>query len=274
MNALDIAVIVVLTYFLIRGVFRGLVKEVVGVLGLFVAFWVASVYWEMGAAQLAPITEKDSYRGVLSFIIIYLIIYFLISLLSIFVDKVVKLAITPLISSVLGGALGLMKGAALTVILLTVVMGFLSVNEPFFQNSYAWERAASLTGEVRSWLPDRVGAFIADRQRAVGGSLRPAPATPAPSPRAGDRPREPLTPPSDYRSLMNIVRDNPFEISPAWMGTIDSLDRPEALTPEMLAAFIREHPNLFNRAPATAPGAQPNAQPSAPPWGRPAVEGD
>ena len=49
MSALDIALTVILSYFLIRGVFRGLVKEVVGILGLAVAFWAASVYWLAGA---------------------------------------------------------------------------------------------------------------------------------------------------------------------------------------------------------------------------------
>ena len=86
-GGLDIALLVILGYFVLRGVFLGVVKEVVSVLGLFVAFWVASVYWPMGDQHLKAIFDVPAQRGVTSFILIFAIVYFLLSIVSIFVDK-------------------------------------------------------------------------------------------------------------------------------------------------------------------------------------------
>ncbi|MDR1313982.1 MAG: CvpA family protein [Deltaproteobacteria bacterium] len=261
MNALDIALAVVLSYFLIRGIFRGLVKEVVGILGLFIAFWVASAYWELGAAQLTSLTDREEYRGVLSFAAIYLIVYFLVGLLSIFVDKIVKLTISPLVSSVFGGALGFVKGAALSAVVLTAVMGFLYTKDDFFTNSKAWAFAKPLTEEIKTWIPESVKGFIDKRQAMVSGSLTPrlqAPAS-APARPPASAPAAPLglQPPVDYPTLMDIVRQHTFQIQPSWMEKLDGMT-PEQVSPEVIRDFIRDHPSLFAQAPAR-PWPQPDA---------------
>ncbi|MDR3152768.1 MAG: CvpA family protein [Deltaproteobacteria bacterium] len=264
MNALDIALAVVLAYFLIRGIFRGLVKEVVGILGLFIAFWVASAYWQLGADQLTPLTDRPGYRGVLSFAAIYLIVYFLIGLLSIFVDKIVKLAVTPLVSSAFGGALGLLKGAALCLVVLTAVMGFLYTKDDFFTNSKAWTYARPLTEEIRTWIPERIKGFIEERQAMVSGSLSPRLQAPAAGTAPPGSPAAPsqaaplgLQPPVDYPTLMAIVRAHPLLITPAWMEKLDGMN-PQSVDQATVRDFIRDHPNLFSPAPSR-PWPQPDA---------------
>ncbi|MDR1039470.1 MAG: CvpA family protein [Deltaproteobacteria bacterium] len=262
MNALDIALAVVLSYFLIRGIFRGLVKEVVGILGLLIAFWVASAYWQLGADQLTQLTDRPGYRGVLSFAAIYLVVYFLVGLLSIFVDKIVKLTITPLVSSVFGGALGLIKGAALCAVILTAVMGFLYTKDDFFTNSKAWAYAGPITEEIKTWIPESVKGFIDDRQHAVTGSLAPrlpaAAASPVRPPAAASAPLG-LQAPVDYPTLMDVFRRYPFEVTQAWADKLDSMT-PQSVTPEILRDFVRDHPHLFSQAPA-----RPWPQPDSPP---------
>ncbi|MDR2349772.1 MAG: CvpA family protein [Deltaproteobacteria bacterium] len=260
MNALDIALTVVLSYFLLRGLFRGLVKEIVGILGLFVAFWVAATWWQTGAEHLTPVTDKASYRGVLSFVIIYLVVYFLVGLVSVFVDKIVKLTLTPVVSSIFGGVLGLLKGAALSVILLTAVTAFLFTSDSFFEKSMAWSHAKPLVEELKSFLPSKLEGYIGERQGEVRGSL------------AGTLPRNParpaatpgralgLTPPSDYPSLMTIKREHPMDILPAWMEKLEDL-KPEALDRDTLTGFVKDHPHLFSAPP---PGSPPWPQPDTP----------
>jgi membrane protein required for colicin V production len=251
MNALDIALTVVLAYFLLRGLFRGLVKEVVGILGLFIAFWVASTYWQLGAEQLTPITDKASYRGVLSFVIIYLIVYFLVGLISIFVDKIVKLTLTPLVSSIFGATLGLLKGIFLSVIILTAVTAFLFTSDSFFNNSVAWSYAYPLVEEVKSFLPQKLETYIGERQGEVRGDLTGT--LPKDTSRRNiPRPNLGLTPPTDFPSLMTIKREHPLEILPAWMEKLENIS-PEALDSDTLKGFIKDHPNLFSAPPPTQP---------------------
>ena len=246
MNALDIAITVILAYFLLRGIFRGLVKELVGILGLFIAFWVASSYWELGAEQLSSLTEKEAYRGVLSFVIIYLVVYFLVGLISIFVDKIVKITISPVVSSVFGGMLGLLKGAALSLILLTAVTAFLFTSDSFFEKSKAWQHAGGIAAEIKSFFPQKLGGFIEERQSEARGSL------------AEDRPEDNLglAPPRDYPSLMAVKEKYGDRISSALMGRLESLT-PESLDPALLTSFIRENPRLFSAPIRNAPWPDP-----------------
>ncbi|MDR2455674.1 MAG: CvpA family protein, partial [Deltaproteobacteria bacterium] len=179
MSALDIALTVILSYFLIRGIFRGLVKEVVGILGLFVAFWAASVYWSAGAEQIKVVLDiSPDRRGILSFIIIFAIVYFLVGLMSIFIDKIVKLTITPLCSGLAGGALGVLKGSVLCVILLTATTSFLKPDNVFYADSVVWPTVSPWCVEVKSWFPESLRTLTAQGEQLLRGQVRP-PATDA-----------------------------------------------------------------------------------------------
>ncbi|MDR2354034.1 MAG: CvpA family protein [Deltaproteobacteria bacterium] len=256
MSALDIAIIVILTYFLIRGIFRGVIKEIVGIFGLFIAFWVASTYWQLGSEQLTVLTKELPLRGVLSFVIIFLIVYFLVGIMSVFVDKAIKMAVSPFVSSMFGGILGLFKGSALIVILLTNIMGFLSIKESFFQDSLAFKYAYPMTQEVKSWVPERIKSFIDNKQSSFSRTITTPPPTtgrtPSPQPLG-------LAPPTNLTSLLAIMREHPLDINPAWMEKLDSLT-PQSVDPELLKSFVRDHPNLFGTPEVPQPWGQPALQ--------------
>jgi membrane protein required for colicin V production len=273
MSALDIALTVILSYFFIRGIFRGLVKEIVGILGLFVAFWVAGVYWTAGAEQLKPVIDNEAYRSVLSFLVIYLIIYFLIGLLSLFVDKIVKVTITPLCSGLTGGALGLLKGAALSVILLTASTAFIRADMPFYTESVVWRGVSPFCEQVKTWIPESLRKLMGQRGPVAGGDLRvmrPAPSTPAPATGAAPAPvgppsavATPLTPPTDYESLAALVEAHPDRVNPAWLERVRSAS-PAEVDAEFLTQFIRDNRVLF-----VSPRAEPEPSPA---WPSPARE--
>jgi membrane protein required for colicin V production len=275
MSALDIAVCVTLAYFLIRGIFRGLVKEVVGILGLFVAFWAASAYWKAGADQLIPIIDSSTYRGVLSFVVIYLIVYFLIGLMSVFVDKIVKITITPVSSGLAGAGLGVFKGAALCVIVLAASTAFLSPKHTFYTDSWTWPKAEPLCDKVKEWMPETLRGLISSSP-ILTGVLNPPPAQTkpaapkpvpaAPAPRSGG-----LSAPIDFQSLIKLVNDNPNLVNPLWVEKIKTLT-PDMFNADLVNAFIRENPNLFanfNPNAGTASGAADQSQPR---WPTPAQQ--
>jgi membrane protein required for colicin V production len=250
MNALDIWLVVVLAYFLIRGIFRGLVKEAVSFLGVFVAFWVAAVYWPNGAEQLKGVVNEAAYQSVLSFVIIFLVTYFLVGLLSIFVDKIVKLVITPFVSSIFGGLIGLVKGVGLAVVVLACSTVFIGQDEPFYRDSVAWGYFDPMTAELKSFLPDDLGRHMGKRRGVISGVLgAEAPPVAAPGARVGA-----LAPPTDYRGIMAIVEKYPDQIKPIWKERLASMG-PGILesAPAFLPGFIHDHPNLFPTPPRWGP---------------------
>ncbi|MDR3203913.1 MAG: CvpA family protein [Deltaproteobacteria bacterium] len=267
MSALDIALTVILSYFLIRGVFRGLVKEVVGILGLFVAFWAASVYWQAGADQLKPVLDKESYRAVLSFIVIYMIVYFLVGLMSIFVDKIVKITITPLCSGLLGGIVGLLKGVVLCLILLAATTAFLKPDHIFYTDSVGWKTLKPFCERIKSWVPEKLRRLMAQSANSFTQEL------PVAQPREQRRPlpnpaeglSTPVILPTDYASLQALAKAHPELISPAWLEKIASV-APEAVDSEFLRKFASENAALFT------PRSRDNERVPPPTWPRQATD--
>ncbi|MDR2935378.1 MAG: CvpA family protein [Candidatus Adiutrix sp.] len=260
-GGLDIALLVILGYFILRGLFRGVVKEVVAVLGLFVAFWVAGVNWHLAEMHLKPIFDMPGQRGISSFLIIFTFVYFFTSIISIFVDKIVKLTITPLASGLLGAVVGVVKGILVCGILMSGAQVFMRPGEPFFTTSRIWPYLRPVTIQAMAWMPEGLQRTLHAKAAA---DPRPGKGRPAPAAASLEA--------VDWKNIQDIIRNSPESILPAWRSKLLSLSGGEALNPEDIKRFISDHPSLFSQAPLP-PGQRPAAGPSEPPpsWPQPAA---
>jgi uncharacterized membrane protein required for colicin V production len=70
MNPFDILILVILGYCAVRGLFRGLVKEVSSIIGVLGGFYAAYSYYALLANLLTRLISDTAYRNILSFLII------------------------------------------------------------------------------------------------------------------------------------------------------------------------------------------------------------
>jgi len=153
MNGLDIALVVVLFFFFVRGIFRGFVKEVAGIVGLVLGFLLASSYHATGARYLEPVLHNASYRQAISFLIIFVLVFFIVGLLGLLVDKLVKLTVSNVANGLLGAVVALVKGLVLAAVVLMVISAFLGPETPFFKESATWPYMRRLSVQIREWVP-------------------------------------------------------------------------------------------------------------------------
>lgn len=282
---LDYALLVIMGYFFLRGLFRGVVKEIVAVLGIFVAFWVASLYWPLGEEHLKPIFDLAGQRGVISFFIIFVVVYFFTGLISIFFDKIIKMTISPVLSAIFGSVVGLVKGILFCTVLMTVPLAFLKLDEKFFTSSELWPHLQPLTNQAKAWMPEALQALTKAKR-----SLPPALGGEGASTEAAKTPETPAISLDsvDWSAIKNLLNTRPNDISPAWQDKLRNISGPEGLSKDDLKRFISEHPSLFARPAPVAPvGAQPtpadqvpggpgggqtSSGGSAPSWPQPATE--
>jgi membrane protein required for colicin V production len=253
---LDIALIVVMAYFMLRGIFRGVVKEIVAFLGLFVAFWAAGVYWPLGAEHFKTVFDVPGQRGVSSFMIIFLTVYFFITLIAFFVDKIIKLTLSPVVSALLGLCVGVVKGALMCGIILIAAETFVKPSAGFFTSSVLWPYAKPVTTQARAWLPESLRRFLDDKGPAASLAGRVTAAPPAAAAGGGPAPRSP-----GWQDIQNILATRPEAIAPAWRDKLRSVSA-EALSNEDIKRFVSDHPGLFAGGPAD----------SAPSWPQPAAD--
>ncbi|MBW2639475.1 MAG: CvpA family protein [Deltaproteobacteria bacterium] len=135
MNLFDIIVIVILGYCLIRGIFRGLVKELSSIIGVFGGFYAAYTYYPVLAKPLSEWIANAGYLNILSFLIIFCGVFIIISILGIIINYLLKIVFLGWLDRVSGAMFGAMKGILIVSVLLIALTAFLPKGTPVIKDS-------------------------------------------------------------------------------------------------------------------------------------------
>ena len=135
MNFFDITVIVILGYCLIRGIFRGLVKELSSIIGVFGGFYAAYTYYPILAKPLSKWIANTGYLNLLSFMIIFCGVFIIISILGIIINYLLKIVFLGWLDRVSGAMFGAVKGILIVSVLLIALTAFLPKGTPVIKDS-------------------------------------------------------------------------------------------------------------------------------------------
>lgn len=135
MNPFDIFIVIVLSYSIIRGLFRGLVKEVSSIIGVLGGFYAAYSYYPLVAKLLTGIIKDQSYLNILSFLIIFCGILIVISILGVVIKYLLNVAFLGWIDRICGVGFGLIKGVLIVTVIFIILTTFLSKGTPLIKNS-------------------------------------------------------------------------------------------------------------------------------------------
>ncbi len=119
MNGLDIVLLVILAVFILLGFRKGLLKEIVGFIGLVVAFWTAMRFTKAAAGLFPKISIPA--REALTFLVILVGVFLLFHLAGFLLRKLIKASHLAILDRLGGVALGLLKGGLLLSICLLVL---------------------------------------------------------------------------------------------------------------------------------------------------------
>ena len=165
MNPFDILIIVILGYSLVRGLFRGLVKEVSSVIGVLGGFYAAYTYYKDLAGFLSGIINEISYLHISSFLIIFCGVLILVSVLGVIIKYLLNIAFLGWVDRIGGVVFGLAKGALIVCVLFISLTAFLPKGSAFIKNSV-------LAPHV-SWMSEKMAKVISQEMKQdFTGKLR------------------------------------------------------------------------------------------------------
>lgn len=119
MNAVDIAILVILGAFLVKGLVRGLLKEVCSLLGLVLGAVLAFAFHQPLAAHMAGSFHlPENLCTVVAFVGLFLASLIFFGLLGYLLSRFVKLIFLGGFNRVAGGLFGLVQGGVLTALVL------------------------------------------------------------------------------------------------------------------------------------------------------------
>jgi len=122
MNYLDIIIVISLLYGLVKGFANGLVKEITGLIGLFIGVYVAISFSSYLHPKFAEILGGyEQFIPIISFATLFIVSVSIIKMLGYIIDKFTKVLALGFVSRLLGGVFGFLKIGVILIFLLSLV---------------------------------------------------------------------------------------------------------------------------------------------------------
>ena len=135
MNFFDIIIVIILGYCVIRGIFRGLIKELSSLIGVLGGFYAAFTYYMILAKPLSKWITNSGYLNIISFLILFCGVFLIISILGIIINYLLKIAFLGWADRICGAGFGAIKGILIVSVLLIALTSFLPKGTPVVKNS-------------------------------------------------------------------------------------------------------------------------------------------
>jgi len=125
MNAFDIAVIVIVSFCLIRGIFNGLIGEVSGIIGVYAGFYGAYIYYPLAAVYLERVIKTADVRNLAAFFIVFCSLFIFVTFVSLLIRKILKIVFLGWFDRGLGLVFGAAKGVLVAAVFFIMITTFL-----------------------------------------------------------------------------------------------------------------------------------------------------
>ena len=173
MNLLDYVLIVILGYCLIRGVFRGLIKELSSIIGVLGGFYAAYSYYPLVAAPLSRWIANKGYLNIISFLILFVTIYLIVSIIGVIIKYLMNIVFLGWTDRLCGAACGALKGLLIAVVLILVLTTFLPRNAAVLRDSLVARKmmqySAALVQVASPDMKDLFGAKMKELNKSWHG---------------------------------------------------------------------------------------------------------
>ena len=152
-NLLDIGVVIILLVCLVRGLMRGLTREVGGLLGVIGGFALARYFQASLEPTMQSLFSDKDVAGIVSFLLIFLLTIVVVSLLVFALRKFMTITLTLWIDHLLGGIAGIAKALLVLTIIFYLMRGFFPTLS-LIENAQATPFFNSLADYLRAFIPD------------------------------------------------------------------------------------------------------------------------
>lgn len=160
MTALDWILAAVLVFSLLLGAWRGLVYEVLSVLGWALSFYAAQWFAPQVAMMLPLQSASEPVRYAAAFVLVFIAALFAAGLLAALLKKLVDAIGLRPVDRTLGAAFGVLRGMIL-LLAVTVVMNMTALNaSAWWQESAGAQTLTAALASLRPLLPEQFAKYL------------------------------------------------------------------------------------------------------------------
>ena len=158
LNLFDVILLAVLALFSLRGVLRGFLAEVTGLIGLLLGILLAGRYYGLVGDFLAR-SFASNWVYVVAYVLVLCVVMFLISMVSRLLHAFLKLAYADWINHLAGAGVGFLKGLIGSIIMVSL-LGFFLADAPFYKQSQMVPYIKQASAYVKAMLPPGLAAYV------------------------------------------------------------------------------------------------------------------
>ncbi len=160
LGAYDWACLAVLLLSLLLGAWRGLVYELVSLLGWVLALVLARLSYGLLAALVPPTWASESVREVLAFVFVFVLAAFVGGLLATLLRRGVSAVGLRPVDRTLGAVFGFARGLLLLLALAWVVHASPLRDAAWWQQALSAKLALAWLAELQPWLPETLRIYL------------------------------------------------------------------------------------------------------------------
>lgn len=161
-SVLDLGLALLVLLFLVRGLLRGMIREVAGLVGIFLGLFTAGRFYPLVEPQFAGIIQNPRWSAGLSYAIIFALTLILVALAAAVLRRFMTMTFTAWVDNLVGALVGFLKGVLICAIVLALMHRF-APDSPFLKNAIIPPYIESLVNFAKSFFP----AFIEGLQQGV-----------------------------------------------------------------------------------------------------------
>jgi len=167
MNPVDIGIAVVIAFCLIRGLFRGFIKEIFSLIGALAGFYIACIYYPDAAKLLIKWAPSLPYENIISFTLIFTGIFLFINLLGVGIRYLLNIVFLGWVDRVCGILFGAAKGVLIVSMVLLALTAFVPEFDSMIKSSKLAPEVTRFSEQMIRVVPhgvkrqfiDKIGVF-------------------------------------------------------------------------------------------------------------------
>ena len=157
MNLLDILIVNILVFCLMRAFFSGLVKELFSIIGIVAAVLWASSNYPSISGFLSKVIPNTVITNIMGFFILFCVVMIIISITGLILNRLfLNIAFIKPVDRIFGTLLGFAKGILMASVIIMVLTAFLPKGSPLLKHSYFFPYVAVVSDNMALFIPNKM----------------------------------------------------------------------------------------------------------------------
>ena len=168
MNFFDIAIIIIISFCLIRGVFRGILGELASIVGVVAGFYGAFNYYKAFSPVLEKWITSQALINVIVFFVLFSLIFVSILVIAIGLEKLLKVAFLGWIDKTFGAVFGALKGLLIAAVLYIVLTNVVPQNNTLITKSTLAPYVARISSALTLLISKNITQGVMEKLESMG----------------------------------------------------------------------------------------------------------